>query len=348
MTQSSNVNIESITPLSTPGEIKELYPASEELMQQVVDHRNQIKRILDRQEKKLMIITGPCSIHSEKSALEYGRRLLALQKKVGDKIFLIMRAYFEKPRTTVGWKGMMYDPDLNNSYNIEKGLREARKIFRELVMMGLPTATEILEPIIPQYIADLVSWTAIGARTTESQTHRQLTSGLSMPIGFKNATDGNVHVAVNAITSSASKHAFIGITDLGKISIFKSKGNKYGHVVLRGGNTMTNYSSECIAFTRIIMEKAGITPNIIVDCSHANSSKEPRKQLDVMQDVITQISNGEDCIVGTMIESHIKEGSQSINSKPVDPEISITDACIGWEDTEACILEAHERLSKLK
>ncbi len=347
MIQSNNVNIESITPLSSPEEIKALFPADESMMEQVVSHRNRIRRVMDRKEKSLVVITGPCSIHNEGSAYEYAQRLLKLQEKVGDRIFLVMRAYFEKPRTTIGWKGMMYDPDLNGTYDIEKGLRLSRKIFLELVKMGLPMATEILEPIIPQYIADLIVWTAIGARTTESQTHRQLTSGLSMPIGFKNATDGSVHVAVNAITSSASKHAFVGITDDGKVGIFRSKGNKYCHIVLRGGNTEANYASEHIAFTREIMRKAGLTPNIMIDCSHANSRKQPKRQLDVMHDVIDQICAGEDSIMGVMIESHIKEGSQSINCKPIDPEISITDGCIGWEDTEAIILEAYEKLKKV-
>ncbi len=346
MVQSNNVNIESISPLITPAELKAMFPATPELMQKVVDGRNELRAVLDRKSDKHILITGPCSIHSTDAALEYAERLLKLKEKFSDRIILIMRVYFEKPRTTIGWKGLIYDPDLNDSGDIEKGLRVSRELLCKIVNMGLPVGTEILEPIIPQYIADMIAWSAIGARTTESQTHRQLTSGLSMPIGFKNATDGSVHIAVNAIKSAASKHSFIGITEDGKASVFRTKGNKYAHMVLRGGENYPNYTSEYIAFTKVVMEKAGITPNIIVDCSHSNSRKQPQRQLLVMRDIMEQLAAGETAIRGTMLESNLLPGSQPINAFPIDPGISITDACIGWEETESIISEMYYALKK--
>ncbi len=348
MVQSNNVNIESTAPLITPAELKALFPATNELMRKVVDSRNELRAILDRKSNKHAIITGPCSIHNTDAALEYAERLLKLKEKFSDRIMLVMRVYFEKPRTTIGWKGLIYDPDLNDSGNIAKGLCLARELLCKIVGMGLPVGTEILEPIIPQYIADMIAWSAIGARTTESQTHRQLTSGLSMPIGFKNATDGSVHIAVNAIKSAASKHSFIGITEDGKASIFRTKGNKYGHLVLRGGENYPNYTSEYIAFTKVVMDKAGLTPNIIVDCSHSNSRKQPQRQLLVMRDIMEQIAAGETAIRGTMLESNLLPGSQPINSCPVDPRISITDGCIGWDETEEIISEFYHSLGKNK
>jgi len=344
MIQSNDVNIDSTAPLSTPAQIKAMFPANEVTTAKVVAGRDEIKAVLDGNLRKHILITGPCSIHNEDAALEYAERLLKLREQVGDVILPIMRVYFEKPRTTVGWKGLIYDPDLNDSSNIEKGLRIARRLLVRIVSQGIPAATEILEPIIPQYIADLISWAAIGARTTESQTHRQLTSGLSMPIGFKNATDGSVMVAVNAIKAASSRHAFIGITEEGKVSIFRTKGNPYGHIVLRGGETQTNYSSEYIAFTKVVMQKAGIRPNIIVDCSHANSRKQPQRQLEVLRDVIGQIEQGETALCGSMLESNLLPGAQPLDANPLQPGVSVTDACIGWDDTEAIILEAAQRL----
>lgn len=333
MIKSNDVNIESTSPLSTPAEIKALFPANELIRKMVVNSRKEIRAVLDGKLRKHIVIIGPCSIHNEDAALEYAERLLRLREDIGDCLMPVMRVYFEKPRTTVGWKGLIYDPDMNDSSNIEKGLRIARRLLLRISSMGIPTATEILEPIIPQYIADLIGWAAIGARTTESQTHRQLTSGLSMPIGFKNATDGSVQVAVNAIKSAASRHAFIGITEEGKVSIFRTKGNAYGHLVLRGGETETNYASEYIAFTKEVMKKAGLRPNIVVDCSHANSRKQPQKQLEVMRDVIGQIIGGETAIVGSMLESNLLPGTQPLNAVPLNPGISVTDACIGWDAT---------------
>ena len=270
MLRSNNINIKSQSPLITPVEVKKLHPALETDIKKVIEAKDSIKHILDNKSDKFMIITGPCSIHNTASAFEYAERLAKINEEVSDKILLVMRVYFEKPRTTVGWKGLIYDPELNNTSDIATGLEMAREIMLEVTRKGLPIATEILEPIIPQYIDDLISWTAIGARTTESQTHRQLTSGLSMPIGFKNATDGDINVAVDAIKTAAHEHSFIGITEEGCVGIFNTRGNGYGHMVLRGGNKGPNYGSEYIAFTKEVMRKNGLDANIIVDCSHAN------------------------------------------------------------------------------
>jgi len=290
------------------------------------------------------MIVGPCSIHNRDSALKYARKLSELSKKVSDKIFIVMRVYFEKPRTTIGWKGMIYDPDINGSYNIEQGLFLARKLLLQIVDLGLPVGTEMLDLIIPQYVSDAVSWAAIGARTTESQTHRQLASGLSMPVGFKNATDGNVQVAIDAIRTANSEHSFIGVTEEGQIGVFRTSGNSYGHIVLRGGN-QPNYSAEHIAFLKVALNKAKIKCGIVVDCSHANSAKQYDRQRIALEDVIQQIRDGEDRIAGVMLESNLKPGSQKIViGETPDPEVSITDACIGWEETEELILSAYKNL----
>ena len=255
-----------------------------------------------------------------------------------------MRVYFEKPRTTIGWKGLIYDPDLNGSYNIEKGIRTARRLMLEIVDKGLPVATETLDPILVQYIADAVSWTAIGARTTESQPHRQLASGLSMAVGFKNATDGNVQVAIDAVNAARRQHSFIGVDDDGRIAVFRTTGNRYGHIVLRGG-AEPNYGAEHVAFLKVAMRKAGLTPQIVVDCSHANSGKRFDRQKRVFYDVIDQLTAGEDAIVGMMLESHLCEGRQDIVAwkKPL-PNISVTDGCIGWQETEELIRYAYGKL----
>ena len=344
MLTSNNINISSRTPLISPKAIKSELPLSLDAVAKVVEARQEIRDILDGKSKKLMMIVGPCSIHNREAALKYARKLNELRQKVGDKIFIVMRVYFEKPRTTVGWKGMIYDPDINGSYNIEKGIFVARKLLLEIVDMGLPVGTEMLDLIIPQYVADAVSWAAIGARTTESQTHRQLASGLSMPVGFKNATDGNVQIAVDAIHTANSEHSFIGVTEEGKIGVFRTSGNSYGHIVLRGGN-QPNYSAEYIAFLKVVLDKAKIKSGIIVDCSHANSGKVHTKQGVALKDVVEQIKAGEDRIAGVMLESNLKPGSQKIiiGEKP-DPEVSITDACIGWDETEDLILSAYEEL----
>lgn len=343
MISSNNVNIESKSPLTTPAELKDALPLADEYAAMVIQGRNELKDILDGKSKRFIIITGPCSIHSIADAHEYARRLRVLNDEVKDKILLIMRVYFEKPRTTLGWKGLIYDPDINGSYNIEKGLFTARKLLLDIVKAGLHVGTEMLDPIIPQYIADSVVWAAIGARTTESQPHRQMASGLSMPVGFKNATDGSIKAATDAIEAARARHSFIGIISDGHTGIFRTKGNPYGHIVLRGGEKGPNYGAEYIAFVKVAMQKQGLAPNIIVDCSHANSNKQCEKQKVVFQDVLEQIQAGEDAIKGVMIESNLKPGSQEITGN-ITPGISITDSCIGWEDTEALIRQAYNVL----
>jgi 3-deoxy-7-phosphoheptulonate synthase len=346
MLSSNNINIISKAPLTSPKAIKSELPLSLDAVAKVIAARQEICDILLGKSKKVIMIVGPCSIHNRDSALEYARKLNSLREKVSDKIFIIMRTYFEKPRTTIGWKGMIYDPDINGSYNIEKGIFLARKLLLQIVDLGVPVATEMLDLIIPQYVADAVSWAAIGARTTESQTHRQLASGLSMPVGFKNATDGNLQVAIDAINTANSQHSFIGVTEEGQIGVFRTAGNSFGHIVLRGGS-QPNYSAEYIAFLKVILEKAKIKCGIIVDCSHANSGKQHEMQKTALEDVIQQICNGEDRIAGVMLESNLKPGSQKIViGETPDPEVSITDACIGWEETEELILSAYKKLNK--
>jgi 3-deoxy-7-phosphoheptulonate synthase len=294
------------------------------------------------------MIVGPCSVHNLEDALTYAERLRALAGQVRERILLVMRVYFEKPRTSLGWKGLIYDPELDNSAKIALGLRLARKIMLEIVSMGVLTASELLDPVIPQYITDLLCWAAIGARTVESQTHRQMASGLSMPIGVKNSTDGNVAVAIHAIKTAASPHTFIGIMEDGRVGVFHTRGNPFGHLVLRGGHNGPNYGTEYIAFARELMRKARITPNIVVDCSHDNSRKQPERQIDVMRDAIRQIIAGDRDIVGTMLESNLIGGRQNIpkDLRDLKPGVSITDACMGWGETEALITEAYEALGE--
>ncbi len=350
-TKLKNVNIVSCASMSSPATVIREIPVTPKHAKQVIKSRHEIMDILDHKDDRFLVIVGPCSIHDKKDGVEYARRLKKLSDKVSDKILIVMRAYFEKPRTILGWKGMIYDPHLNKSNDIERGIRKAREMLREIVDLGLPVATEILEPIIPQYIADLVSWAAIGARTAESQPHRQMASGLSMPIGIKNATDGSLNVAIEAIRSANAPHSFIGLNSAGHVAVFSTCGNAYGHIVLRGGKTGPNYGKEHIAFAKEVMEKNHVKSNIIVDCSHANSNKDPRRQPIVAEEVLDQrINNGETDIVGIMIESNIKEGRQEIpeNLCELTPGLSITDACISWEETESAILHMWERLSQIK
>ena len=347
MLKSNNINIAAIDELPSPKEIRSELPLTEDILTKVVDARTEITRIMDRQSDRKIIIVGPCSIHDINSALEYAEKLKKLSDEISDKLLLVMRVYFEKPRTTLGWKGLIYDPELNGSYNIEKGLRIGRKLLLDIVNLGLPTATEMLEPVVPQYIADVVSWAAIGARTTESQTHRQMASGLSMPIGFKNATDGSIQVAIDAIKTALSPHSFIGVTDKGKSAVFRTTGNKYGHLVLRGGQTSPNYGAEHIAFAKVAMRKNGLNSNIIVDCSHANSNKNPAKQRDVVFDITDQLCEGEDSIIGLMLESNLLAGSQKVEAgKNLQSGQSITDGCIGWDETRELIRYIDEKLSR--
>jgi len=345
--KSNNLNILSISPLPSPEEIKSQLPMSLASVDHVVQARRQIMDILDGKDPRLMVIVGPCSIHDHESAIEYAQRLKELSADVNDKLLLIMRVYFEKPRTTVGWKGLIYDPDINGAYNIEKGIFSARSLLLKIVELGLPAATEMLDLVLPQYMADAVSWAAIGARTTESQTHRQLASGLSMPVGFKNSTDGSIDAAIDAISTARSCHSFIGVTEDGRSGVFRTTGNPYGHMVLRGGANGPNYGAEHIAFVKVAMRKRGLAPHIIIDCSHANSSKKYEFQRIAFYDAVDQVLAGETAINGLMLESNLCAGQQQIipGVAPL-PGVSITDACIGWDETRDLILGAYERLKK--
>jgi 3-deoxy-7-phosphoheptulonate synthase len=309
--------------------------------------RDAISAILKQTDPRLLVVLGPCSIHDPKGALEYAARLNKLRQEFEDQFCLVMRVYFEKPRTTVGWKGLIYDPHLNGSDDIQAGLRQARELLLQITGMGLPAATEFLDPVVPQYIADLVSWAAIGARTTESQTHRQMASGLSMPVGFKNGTDGSLQIAIDAMQSAMRPHSFLGIDQDGFTSIVRTTGNPDGHVVLRGGRLRTNYDAESIREAGESLQKSGLPPVLMVDCSHANSLKQHAKQEEVWRSLIEQRLAGSKPITGVMIESNLSEGSQSIPKNLGDLRygVSVTDACIGWDVTERLLRWGHERLA---
>jgi 3-deoxy-7-phosphoheptulonate synthase len=343
-----NLNIISCTRLITPRELKEQLPISEAARQSVIRGRDTIKQILEREDRRLFIVVGPCSIHDPEAAIVYGKRLRELSDRVSGTMLLVMRVYFEKPRSTVGWKGLINDPHLNGSFEIEEGLHIARRLLLDLAELGLPLATEALDPISPQYIQDLISWSAIGARTTESQTHREMSSGLSCAVGFKNGTDGSLAVAINALKSVVHPHNFLGIDPDGHVSTVSTAGNRYGHIVLRGGNGKPNYDSVNMAICEQELQKAGVCPYIVVDCSHENSNKDPALQPLVAENVTNQILEGNDSIIGLMIESNINAGNQPIPENLADLKygVSITDGCIDWETTEATILEMHNALEQ--
>lgn len=340
-----NVNIEAQHPLPTPQEIHAELPLRPEMEDFVARTRETIENIIHRRDRRLLVVAGPCSIDNYDAAIDYADRLKTLAKKVESKFVLVMRTYFEKPRTTIGWKGMVYDPDLDKTFNIEKGLRLSRKLLLAMAGKEIPTATEFLDPIIPQYLSDLISWAAIGARTTESQTHRQLVSGLSMPVGFKNATDGSIHIAIDAIKTASAKHSFLGVINDGRTGVFHTKGNRNCNIILRGSATATNYGSEYIAFTEELMRKSGMEPSIIIDCSHGNSLRNPLNQPTAFRDVIGQVKNGATAIAGVMLESYLKTGKQPMKSRAeLTYGLSITDGCLGWDETEALILEQYAAL----
>jgi 3-deoxy-7-phosphoheptulonate synthase len=345
-TQLFNTHIEDSHILLTPNEVKSKLPLTDEAEKTVLNFRNEIEDILDGKDSRKFIVVGPCSIHDIKSAEEYAYRLKNLFDRVNDKLLLIMRVYFEKPRTTVGWKGLINDPDMDDSFHIEKGLLTARSLLIKITELGLPAATEALDPIIPQYIGELIAWSAIGARTTESQTHREMASGLSMPVGFKNGTDGGVQVALNALESARKPHHFLGINPMGQVSIFKTKGNAYGHIILRGGAKQPNFDAENVKIAEEKLKAANLPPKIVIDCSHGNSNKDYKKQSAVFENVIQQILEGNDSIVGMMLESNLYEGNQHIPSKLEELKygVSVTDKCINWEETERIILAAYEKL----
>lgn len=342
----NDLNVASNETLITPEQIKLEIPLTERAERTVSAGRQVVRDILDGKDHRLFVVVGPCSIHDIKAAHEYAERLKVLAEEVSDTLYLVMRVYFEKPRTTVGWKGLINDPYLDDSFKIQDGLHIGRKLLLDLAEMGLPTATEALDPISPQYLQDLISWSAIGARTTESQTHREMASGLSSAVGFKNGTDGGLTVAINALQSVSSPHRFLGINQQGGVSIVTTKGNAYGHVVLRGGNGKPNYDSVSVAICEQELKKASIKPNIMVDCSHANSNKDPALQPLVMDNVANQILEGNQSIVGLMVESHLGWGNQSIpkDLQQLKYGVSITDACIDWESTEKTLRSMHGKL----
>jgi 3-deoxy-7-phosphoheptulonate synthase len=344
-----NLNIEGFDRMPSPAEVHAALPVPEAVAETVAAGRRDLQRILAREDSRLMVVVGPCSIHDPVAGLDYAQRLKALSDEVADTLLLVMRVYFEKPRTSTGWKGFVNDPRMDDSFHIEEGVRKAREFLLRIGALGLPTATEALDPITPQYLGDLIAWTAIGARTSESQTHREMSSGLSTPVGFKNATDGDLGAAVNGILSAAHPHSFLGINDQGLAAIVRTRGNALGHLVLRGGSGRPNYDTVSIAQAEAALRKAGLPENVVVDCSHANSLKNPRLQAMVLQDCAHQIQRGNRSIVGVMIESFLEEGNQPI---PADLATlrygcSVTDACIGWDDTATMLRETRQLLKDI-
>ncbi|MCP4722203.1 MAG: 3-deoxy-7-phosphoheptulonate synthase [Desulfobacteraceae bacterium] len=345
MKQTYDVNVKEFKPLTSPSIIKEELPVTDDVAQTVINGRKDVENILQGKDKRLLVVAGPCSIHDTDAALEYAEKMAKLRKEVGDKINLIMRVYFEKPRTTVGWKGMINDPDLDASYNVDQGLRKARSLLIKINAMGLPTATEILDPITPQYIAGLLTWVAIGARTTESQTHREMASGLSMPVGFKNSTDGSLTAAINAMQAAGAPQHFLGIDPNGFSSIVSTTGNPYGHLVLRGGNT-PNYDPVSVGKAQDILKAKGILTAVMIDCSHDNSGQKFTGQSFVFKSALDQRLDGNDRIIGLMLESNLFEGNQKCSNGACNLKygVSITDECISWENTISLIRCAYAKL----
>jgi len=345
ITSIDNTNIVAEKILTPPSELKKQRPMTEKAEQTVLQGRQAIRNVLKGNDQRLIVITGPCSIHDIKSAKEYAKRLKVLSDELSDTLLIVMRIYFEKPRTTVGWKGMINDPDLNGSFNVTTGLQQARELLLWMAELGLPVGTEALDPVTPQYLSDLFSWSAIGARTTESQTHREMASGLSTPVGFKNGTDGNLGVAINALHSVSAAHHFLGINQQGQVVQLQTRGNTCGHLILRGGKK-SNYDSVSIALAEKALADADLPKNLMVDCSHGNSDKQPELQPLVANDVVQQILEGNTSIIGIMLESHLHKGNQSIpdDLSQLKYGISVTDACIDWSTTEELLRNMAERL----
>ncbi len=343
-----NINIAAQELLPTPEMVKTGIPLSAAAADTVLTHRQAARNILDGRDHRLLIIVGPCSIHDIKAAREYAQRLKALADELADTLLLVMRVYFEKPRTTTGWKGLINDPYLDDSFHIEHGLNLARRLLLEIAELGLPAATEALDPISPQYLCDLITWSAIGARTTESQTHREMASGLSTPVGFKYGTDGGIQVAINALRAAALPHHFLGINQAGQSAIFRTKGNRHGHIVLRGGK-QPNYDSVHVALCEAALLKAGLPQNIMIDCSHANAHKQPELQPLVLENCINQILEGNTSIIGVMLESHLHAGNQPIpqDLSQLRYGVSVTDPCIDWDSTAAALRAAAHRVSRV-
>jgi len=324
------------TPLPTPMELKAKFTLAPELAEQVAMQRHDIEDIVSGRDKRLLVILGPCSLHCDDAAIEYAQRLAAVQERLQDKVLLVMRAYLEKPRTSIGWKGMLYDPHMDGSDNLAMGLEKSRSLLLKIVEMGLPVATEALNPLAVPYLDDVLSWVAVGARTTESQTHREMASALPCPVGFKNGTDGGVDVAINALRSAANPHSFFSMCQDGKIQHLRSTGNAYGQLVLRGGKNGTNYDAVHLAQAKKLMLEAGLAPSVVVDCSHENSGKDHTRQAAVVRSLIEQKRAGCDVLKGIMLESHLVEGRQDLGAN-LDYGKSITDACIGWDETESLL-----------
>lgn len=335
-----NINIEFEKPILTPEELKKIYPLTDKMVKTVEKGQQDIKNILSGKDKRILVVVGPCSIHDIRVAKEYAQKLKALADRLSDSLLIAMRVYFEKPRTTVGWQGLISDPDLDDTYCIEKGLKLSRELLSYIAEIGLPTAGEALDIVTPPFIQDLFSWTAIGARTTESQSHRKMASALSTVVGFKNGTDGNIEIAINAVESVSAPHNFVSINPSGQVSIIRTKGNKDTHIILRGGKS-PNYDAKCVNEYEQRLQKAGLKPNIMIDCSHANSLKKADNQRGVLQDISQQIADGNESIMGVMIESNLFHGKQSI---PADIStlkygVSVTDECVGWDETESMLEE---------
>lgn len=341
-----NINVLNFDSMPSPEEIHARVPLSEKAARTVMQGREALRNILERKDHRLFVVVGPCSIHDPVAGLDYARRLKVLSDAVSDTLLVVMRVYFEKPRTTTGWKGYINDPDMDDSFHVDQGMEKARQFLHEVAEIGLPAGTEALDPISPQFIGDLIAWTAIGARTTESQTHREISSGLSTPVGFKNGTNGDVGIAINAILSSSRPHSFLGINGQGRTTIVRTRGNRYGHLVLRGGDGRPNYDTVSMQMAEQALTKAGLPPNIVVDCSHANSFKRPDLQPLVMADVVNQVRLGNKSLVGVMIESNLEAGNQSIPEDLTQLKYgcSVTDACVDWDSTEKMLRDADQLL----
>ena len=333
--------------LYSPLELVDRIPRTDKARETVKEARNAIHEILEGRDKRSMLITGPCSIHDEEAAIDYATRLIKLRERLGDKIYIVMRVYFEKPRTTVGWKGLINDPNLNETFDIPKGLEKARSLLAKINEMGMPAASEFLDPVVPHYIEDLVSWVAIGARTTESQTHRQMASAIGIPVGFKNGTDGNFQTAIDGILAARGQHSYVGTGPDGHVCVLRTDGNPDGHLVLRGGNKGPNYGEEFVQEACEVMEAANLRQRVVIDCSHGNSNKDHTKQPSVFKHVINQRVSGNENIVGVMLESNINAGNQSLGDDPniLKYGISITDACVEWSKTEEIIMWADSQLN---
>jgi len=347
MDRTNDLRILEIQPLTPPRVLKESLPLTEESARTVLESRNAVDAIIDHRDSRMLAVVGPCSIHDQAAAMDYAARLNQLQKEIADQILVVMRVYFEKPRTRLGWRGLILDPHLDGTYDVQSGLHTARTILLEITQMGLPVGSEMLDPIVPQYTSDLLSWASIGARTTESQTHREMASGLSMPVGFKNGTDGSIETAINALSSARGPHSFIGIDQEGRTAVFNTSGNNAGHIILRGGRSGPNYHDEFVEDACRLLVDAGYESTVMIDCSHSNALRNPTRQEKVLQSVIRQRSEGQNAIIGFMLESNLREGQQPVAAlEDLEYGVSITDACMGWDQTERILRWAHAELSQ--